>query len=105
MDNTGDLGMTLEMPSLRARRVIAAERSLAALKSQLAGLEKRGQVLWGELGAQEQEYVERKMTGAPSAVAFRQYESLRDRDWALETRRVQVRGLIAEKMAPGEDLR
>ena len=90
---------------LRVRRIIEAERSLAVLRSQLAGLEKRGKVLWGELGAQEQEYVERKMMGAPTAVAFRQYESLRDRYWALETRRVQVRGLIAEKMAPGDDLR
>lgn len=77
---------------------------LATLQRELAALQKRCTALWGELGAQEQEFVERKMGRAPVAQAFRKYEALRDQYWAAETRRVQLRGRIAERSAPGDDL-
>ena len=81
-----------------------AEKALKVLKNELAALRKRNSKLWGELGAQEQEYVERKLMRAPTAAAFRQYENLWERYRAYETRRVQVRGLIAEQMPPGDDM-
>lgn len=81
-----------------------AKRELAALKRELAAMQKRCTALWGELGAHEQEFVERKMGRAPVAQAFRKYEALRDQYWAAETRRVQLRGRIAERSAPGDDL-
>jgi hypothetical protein len=81
-----------------------AGRSVKALKRELRALGKRCEKLWGELGAQEQEYVERKLSRAPAGRAFERYEILRDRYWAAETRRVQLRGLVAERGAPGDDL-
>lgn len=81
-----------------------AGRSVKALKRELRALAKRCEKLWGELGAQEQEYVERKLSRAPAQRAFARYEILRDRYWAAETRRVQLRGLVAERCAPGDDL-
>jgi hypothetical protein len=44
------------------------------------------------------------MGRAPVAQAFRKYEALRDQYAAAETRRVQLRGRIAERSAPGDDL-
>jgi hypothetical protein len=82
----------------------SAGRSLKALRRELAALEKRCTKLWAEMGAQEQEYVERKMCRAAATGAFKRYEALRDRYWVAEARRVQLRGLIAERSKPGDDL-
>ncbi len=81
-----------------------AGRSLKALKRELAALQKRGTKLWAEMAAQEQEFVERKMRRAAATGAFKRYEALRDRYWAAEAWRVQLRGLIAERSKPGDDL-
>jgi hypothetical protein len=81
-----------------------AGRSLKALKRELAALQKRCTKLWAEMAAQEQEFVERKMCRAAATGAFKRYEALRDRYWASEARRVELRGLIAERSKPGDDL-
>jgi hypothetical protein len=46
---------------------------LEMLKRGLAAMQKRCAALWGKLGAQEQEFVERKMGRAPVAQVFRKY--------------------------------
>lgn len=79
-------------------------RSLQALKRELAAVQKRCTKLWAELGAQEQEYVERKLSRASTKRCFERYEALRDRYWAAHARRVELRGLIAERSRPGDDL-
>jgi hypothetical protein len=79
-------------------------RSVKALKRELAAVQKRCRKLWAEMGAQEQEFVERKMCRVPTGRAFKRYEALRARYWAADTRRVELRGLIAERLAPGDDM-
>jgi hypothetical protein len=79
-------------------------RSVKALRRELAALQKRCTKLRAEMGAQEQEFVERKMCRAPTVRAFKRYEELRAQYWAAENRRVELRGLIAERMPPGEDM-
>lgn len=101
LDMPGGLAMTGGMISLGSGE---AGRSLKALKRELAALQKRCTKLWAEMAAQEQEYVERKMCRAATTRAFRRYEALRDRYWAAEFRRVQLRGLVAERSKPGDDL-
>lgn len=78
-------------------------RRVKALKRELVALQRRCTKQWGELGAQEQEYVERKMCRKPAKRAFKRDELWRDRYWAAETRRVQLRGLIAERSNSGDD--
>jgi multidrug resistance efflux pump len=78
--------------------------SLKALRRELAALQKRCTQLWAEMAAQEQEYVERKKCRAAATGAFKRYEALRDRYWAVEARRVELRGLIAERSRPEDDL-
>ena len=60
--------------------------------------------LWGEMGAQEQEIIERKMDRAPTVRAIKRHERLRARYWAEETRRIHLRAQIAERSAPGDDM-
>ncbi|MDD2765685.1 MAG: hypothetical protein PHE83_17115, partial [Opitutaceae bacterium] len=104
LDKRGGWSMKGSMAFHRPGRNGAAKKALRVLKHELAALQKRSTKLWGELGALEQEYVERKLIGAPTTTAFRQYESLWERYRAYETRRVQVRGMIAERMESGDDL-
>jgi len=81
-----------------------AVRSLKALKRELIAVQKICTQLWGEMGAQEQEIIERKMSRAPTVRAIKRHDVLRARYWAAETRRMELRGLIAERSAPGDDL-
>jgi hypothetical protein len=81
-----------------------AGHSLKALKRELKAVQKRGAKLWAEMGAQEQEFVERKMCRAATSRCLKRYEALRARYWAMEARRVELRGLIAERMKPGADV-
>ena len=101
LDKPDGLAMTGGMISFGTG---SAGRSLKALKRELAALQKRCTQLWAEMAAQEQEYVERKMCRAAVTRAFKRYETLRDRYWAAEARRVQLRGLIAERSKPGDNL-
>ena len=80
------------------------DRSVKALRRELTALQKRCSKLWAEMGAHEQEFVERKLCRTPTVRIFKQYEALRARYWAAETRRVELRGLIAERLAPGADM-
>ena len=66
------------------------------LRQQLVLQQKHCTELWAEMGAQEQEYVERMQVGAPSVQALKKYERLRDQYLEGEKRRVLLRGLIAE---------
>ena len=79
-------------------------QSLKALKRALTAAQKLSAKLWGELGAQEHEIIERKMDRAPTVRAVKRHDALRARYWAAETRRMQLRGLIAERSAPGDDM-
>ena len=101
LDMPGGSDMTEGMMSLGSG---GAGRSLKALKRELVAVQKRSARLWAEMAAQEQEFVERKMSRAPSKRAFARYEALRDRYLAAEARRVELRGLIAEGSKPGDDL-
>jgi hypothetical protein len=77
---------------------------LKALKRELIAVQKICTQLWGEMGAQEQEIIERKMSRASTVRAIKRHDVLRARYWAAETRRMELRGLIAERSAPGDDL-
>ena len=66
------------------------------LRRQLVLQQERSTQLWAEMGAQEQEYVERMKVGAPTVQALKKYERLRDQYLEEEKRRVLLRGLIAE---------
>lgn len=70
--------------------------NVEALRRQLVLQQKHCTELWAEMGAQEQEYVERMQVGAPSVQALKKYERLRDQYLEEEKRRVLLRGLIAE---------
>lgn len=104
LDKRGGLALKGRMSSIAPGENGGAGRSLETLQRRLKAMEQRCSDLSGELGAQEQEFVERKMSGAASKRAFERYEALRDRYWAAETRRVQLRGLVAERSRPGDDL-
>ena len=101
LDKSVGLELKKSMPSHRRS---GESKHLAVLKQELAALQRRSVKLWGEIGAQEQEYVERQMMGAASAAALRRYQQLLERFAALEQRRVEVRGAIAARMAAGDDL-
>jgi len=101
LDKPSGLAMTGRMISLGNG---GAGLSLKALRRELAALQKRCTQLWAEMAAQEQEYVERKKCRAAATGAFKRYEALRDRYWAVEARRVELRGLIAERSRPEDDL-
>ena len=101
LDKSGGSAMTGRMISFGSG---GAVRSLKALKRELIALQKSCTQLWGEMGAQEQEIIERKMSRAPTVRAIKRHDVLRARYWAAETRRMQLRGLIAERSAPGDDL-
>jgi hypothetical protein len=104
LDKRGGLALNRQMSSRASGANGAAGRRLEALKRRLKALEQRCTELAGELGAQEQEFVERKLGRAAATRAFARYETLRDRYWAAETRRVQLRGRLAERLRPGDDL-
>lgn len=104
LDKPSGLALNGRMSSIGSAENGGAGRSLEALKRRLKAMEQRCSDLAGELGTQEQEFGERKMSGAASRRAFARYEALRDRSWAAETRRGQLRGLIAERSNAGEDL-
>ena len=70
--------------------------NVEALNRQLVLQQKRCAELWAEMGAQEQEYVERRQVGAPAVLALKKYARLRDQYVEEEKRRVLLRGLIAE---------
>jgi len=70
--------------------------NVAALGRQLVLQQEHCKQLWAEMCAQEQEYVERMQVGAPTAQALKKYERLRDQYLEEETRRMLLRGLIAE---------
>lgn len=69
---------------------------VAALGRQLVLQQQQCTQLWAEMGAQEQEYVERRQVGAPAVQALKKYERLRDQFLEAEQRRVRLRGLMAE---------
>ena len=79
-------------------------RSIAALKRELVAVQKSCAKLWGEMGALEQEIVERKMDRTPTVRAVKRHDVLRARYWAAETRRMHLRSLIAERSTPGDDM-
>ena len=70
--------------------------NVEALRRQLVLQQEHCTQLWAEMGAQEQEYVERMKVGAPTVQALKKYERLRDQYLEEEKRRVLLRGLIAE---------
>lgn len=70
--------------------------NVEALRRQLVLQQTHCTQLWGEMGAQEQEYVERMQVGAPVVQALKKYERWLDQYLEAEKRRVLLRGLIAE---------
>ena len=79
-------------------------RSIAALKRELVAVQKSCAKLWGEMAAQEQEIIERKMDRTPTVRAIKRHDGLRVRYCAAETRRMHLRVQIAERSAPGDDM-
>lgn len=75
---------------------ITSTLNVEALVRQLEMQQKHCEQLWAEMGAQEQEYVERMKVGAAAVQALKKYERLRDQYMEEEKRRVLLRGLIAE---------
>ena len=76
LDTSGRLAMTVGMISFWG---LGVGRSLKALKHELATVQKRCTKLWAEMGAQEQEYVERKLGRAATRRCWQRYEALRTR--------------------------
>jgi hypothetical protein len=84
-------GMGFERPM---RKTVSIK--VEALRQQLVLQQKHCAELWGEMGAQEQEYVERMQVGAPVVQALKKYEHLREQYLEEDKQRVLLRGLMAK---------
>jgi hypothetical protein len=89
LDREGGIG-------LKSRMRNTTTLNVAALSRQLVLQQDRCSQAWAEMGAQEQEYVERMQIGAPAVRALKKYQQLREEYLKEEERRVLLRGLIAE---------
>jgi len=65
--------------------------SLKALRRELAALQKRCTQLWAEMAPRSRNTSSERSAGRRHR-AFKRYEALRDRYWAVEARRVELRG-------------